>query len=71
MRKYSPLRMLASALAQPWAWRVLSGAVTAQQLTENLAGERLQISADEVRAVTPLAQSPQQYWAERSARPWV
>jgi aryl-alcohol dehydrogenase-like predicted oxidoreductase len=56
---------LAAALAQPWATVVLSGAVTRAQLDENLA-------ALTVGPLPPLrlAEAPDDYWAERSARPW-
>jgi aryl-alcohol dehydrogenase-like predicted oxidoreductase len=62
---------MAAALAQPWAWRVLSGAVTTQQLAQNLAGEHLHLTLDDVRAVTQHAQAPGDYWAERSGRGWT
>jgi aryl-alcohol dehydrogenase-like predicted oxidoreductase len=61
---------VAAALAQPWAWRVLSGAVTVSQLNENLGGEVLHLDSGTVSALTQGAQSPEQYWAERSRRPW-
>jgi aryl-alcohol dehydrogenase-like predicted oxidoreductase len=56
---------IAAALAQPWAGVVLSGAVTAQQVQENVA-------ALTVGDVPPLdlAEPPAAYWAERAARPW-
>jgi aryl-alcohol dehydrogenase-like predicted oxidoreductase len=60
----------AAALAQPWAWRVLSGAVTTDQLAQNLAAEALSLAPGEVAAVIRLAQPPEEYWAQRSARRW-
>jgi aryl-alcohol dehydrogenase-like predicted oxidoreductase len=56
---------LAAALAQPWATVVLSGAVTRAHLDENLA-------ALAVGPLPPLglAEPADDYWAERSARPW-
>jgi aryl-alcohol dehydrogenase-like predicted oxidoreductase len=56
---------LATALAQPWASVVLSGAVTRPQLAANLA-------ALTVSPLPPLdlAESPGVYWAARAARPW-
>ncbi|GLY31969.1 aldo/keto reductase [Kineosporia sp. NBRC 101731] len=57
----------AAALAQPWAWRVLSGAVTTQQLRANLGAAAL----DLVQDLTGLAQPSQEYWAQRSARAWA
>jgi aryl-alcohol dehydrogenase-like predicted oxidoreductase len=62
---------IAAALAQPWAWRVLSGAVTTGQLAENLAGEQLPLGAEAVSAlITRSAQAPAQFWAERASRRW-
>jgi aryl-alcohol dehydrogenase-like predicted oxidoreductase len=71
---------VAAALAHPWAWRVLSGAVTVEQLTENLGGGRLRLDAhpdgepDTAERLVELiarADPPERYWAERSARPWT
>jgi aryl-alcohol dehydrogenase-like predicted oxidoreductase len=62
---------IAAALAQPWAWRVLSGAVTVQQLEENLAGENLRLTTTDIDEVTQRAQAPNEYWAERSGRSWT
>jgi aryl-alcohol dehydrogenase-like predicted oxidoreductase len=56
---------LAAALANPWATVVLSGAVTRQELDENLAA----LTVGELPALD-LAESPDSYWAARSARPW-
>lgn len=54
------------ALGQPFADVVLSGAVTAEQLASNLAAR---VPADGTD-VAPLAEPPERYWSERSARPW-
>ena len=69
-----PLDQLATAaaLAQPWAWRVLSGAVTVEQLASHIAAERIRATdlvayADRLAA---LAESPEDYWSARSARGW-
>ena len=59
-----------AALAQPWAWRVLSGAVTTGQLVENLAGERLDLDPDTLSTLTASALPPGQYWSERASRKW-
>jgi aryl-alcohol dehydrogenase-like predicted oxidoreductase len=56
---------LAGALANPWASVVLSGAVTQQQLLANLAA----LTVGRLPALD-LAESPGDYWAARSARPW-
>jgi aryl-alcohol dehydrogenase-like predicted oxidoreductase len=56
---------MAAALANPWATVVLSGAVTRQQLHQNLAALTVGPLAE-----LGLAESPGAYWAARSARPW-
>jgi aryl-alcohol dehydrogenase-like predicted oxidoreductase len=56
---------LAAALANPWASVVLSGAVTQPQLLANLAA----LTVGRLPALD-LAESPGDYWAARSARPW-
>jgi aryl-alcohol dehydrogenase-like predicted oxidoreductase len=57
---------IAAALAQPWISVVLSGAVSVEQLTSNLR------ALDAVAVAIPgMAEPPEQYWAERSARPWT
>lgn len=61
----------AAALDQPWAGRVLSGAVSPEQVASNLAGASLGLP-DEVRqALGALAEEPRAYWAARSQRPWT
>jgi len=57
---------LAAALAQPWASVVLSGAVTIPQLDENLTALTVGPLPD-----LGLAEAPDAYWVERSARPWL
>lgn len=55
------------ALGRPFADVVLSGAVTPEQLASNLAARVPAAGAEDVAA---LAEPPERYWAERSARPW-
>ncbi|HEX3489787.1 MAG TPA: aldo/keto reductase [Streptosporangiaceae bacterium] len=57
---------LAAALARPWATVVLSGAVTPEQLADNLAALKVGPLPD-----LNLAEAPAAYWAERAARPWL
>ncbi|MBT0771707.1 aldo/keto reductase [Kineosporia sp. J2-2] len=61
---------IAAALAQPWAWRVLSGAVTTAQLGANLGAAGLALGPGTVEHLTGLAQDPAEYWSQRSARAW-
>lgn len=60
---------LAAALAQPWAAVVLSGAATVAHLHANLAA--LQIRSAAAADLAPLAETPDTYWAARSALPWA
>ncbi|MFC4944372.1 aldo/keto reductase [Pseudonocardia sp. GCM10023141] len=60
---------IAAALAQPWAWRVLSGAVDAGQVVSNAAAADLaEVPLDELGA---LAEPAADYWAARGKRAWV
>ena len=61
----------AAALAQPWAWRVLSGAVDPAQVASNAAAEGLVVPAEVADELATLAEDPQAYWTARSARPWA
>ena len=59
---------MATALAQPWADVVLSGAVTAEQLAENLAAQHLEPVAH--GGLKALAVPPLEYWAQRGRLEW-
>ncbi|MCS5717811.1 aldo/keto reductase [Herbiconiux sp. CPCC 205763] len=69
-RDEQPLEGLAigAAVAHPWADIVLSGAVTRKQLRVNLEAKAPAVSEERLEA---LAEPPEQYWAERAARPWA
>ena len=58
---------LAAALQQPWADIVLSGATIQEHLHSNLNALNIK---ENLTALTPLAQTPETYWGERSALPW-
>ena len=62
---------IAAALAQPWAWRVLSGAVDPAQVASNAEAADLAVPAAVVAELAGLAEDPQAYWSARSARPWT
>jgi aryl-alcohol dehydrogenase-like predicted oxidoreductase len=62
---------IAAALAQPWAWRVLSGAVIPDQLHSNLRATCLTLPAGTLAELATLAEPPQAYWTARSRRPWT
>jgi aryl-alcohol dehydrogenase-like predicted oxidoreductase len=61
---------IATALTQPWADVVLSGAVTEEQLRSNLAGAEVELSDGDLDALAELAQPPDLYWERRSKLPW-
>jgi aryl-alcohol dehydrogenase-like predicted oxidoreductase len=61
---------IAAALAQPWAWCVLSGAVDAAQVASNAAAAALSLPADVLDALGAVAEEPGAYWSARSARAW-
>lgn len=62
---------LAAALAQPWASRVLSGAVTVDQLASNLAAARVDLPEAVLDELATVAEDPPAYWRARSARAWT
>ena len=57
---------IAAVLAQPWVSVVLSGAASVNQLASNLRA--VDVAAAEV---PDIAESAEEYWAARSARPWT
>lgn len=61
---------LASALAQPWADVVLSGAATVAQLHSNLGALDEETRLDDDRLST-FALDPLTYWSQRAALPWT
>jgi aryl-alcohol dehydrogenase-like predicted oxidoreductase len=61
---------IAAALAQPWAWCVLSGAVDATQVASNAAAAGVSLPADVLSALDTVAEEPGSYWSARSARAW-
>ncbi|AEA25170.1 aldo/keto reductase [Pseudonocardia benzenivorans] len=65
---------IAVALARPWAWRVLSGAVDPQQLRSNAAAANVDLRAVDtsiLEELAALAVPAEEYWATRSARSWT
>jgi aryl-alcohol dehydrogenase-like predicted oxidoreductase len=61
---------LGSALAQPWADVVLSGAVRTWQLESNVGATAITIPDETSVALRSLAMTSEEYWRERSALPW-
>ncbi|MDO8108429.1 aldo/keto reductase [Isoptericola sp. b441] len=62
---------VAAALAQPWAWRVLSGAATPAQLASHVAAADVALDPGLLEAAMAAAEDSSAYWAARSARPWT
>ncbi|WP_433280466.1 aldo/keto reductase [Pseudonocardia xinjiangensis] len=67
-----PLDQLAlgAALAQPWAWSVLSGGVTPAQVESNAAAAAVQLPEDVLAELGELAEDPKTYWSARASRAW-
>jgi aryl-alcohol dehydrogenase-like predicted oxidoreductase len=61
---------IAAALARPWAWCALSGAVHPDQLASNVAAADLVLGDDLLAELDAVAEDPREYWAARSARSW-
>jgi len=60
----------AAALAQPWVWRVLSGAVDPLQVESNAAAAAVVLPPGVLSELGALAEEPGAYWSARSARAW-
>jgi aryl-alcohol dehydrogenase-like predicted oxidoreductase len=61
---------IAAALAQPWAWRVLSGAVNPAQVASNAAAAAVALPSDVLDELGSLAEDAPTYWSARAARAW-
>jgi aryl-alcohol dehydrogenase-like predicted oxidoreductase len=61
---------IAAALAQPWTWCVLSGAVDPLQVASNAAAAGVPLTADALAELGTLAEDAATYWSTRSARAW-
>jgi aryl-alcohol dehydrogenase-like predicted oxidoreductase len=61
---------IAAALAQPWAWRVLSGAVDPVQVASNVAAAAVSLPPGVQAGLDTLAEDAHDYWSDRSARAW-
>jgi aryl-alcohol dehydrogenase-like predicted oxidoreductase len=61
---------IAAALAQPWTWCVLSGAVDPAQVASNAAATAVSLPADALTELDALAEAPTAYWSARAARGW-
>jgi aryl-alcohol dehydrogenase-like predicted oxidoreductase len=61
---------IAAALARPWAWCVLSGAVHPDQLASNVAATDLVLGETALAELDAVVEDPAEYWAARSARSW-
>lgn len=61
---------IATALAQPWANVILSGATTPDQLVSNRGALTLDVPNAAVDELLGLAELPTDYWQTRSRLPW-
>ena len=61
---------MAAALAQPWAFRVLSGAVSPEQVLSNAGAAALTLPTGVLQELSTLTQPSSAYWAARSRRDW-
>ena len=61
---------IAAALAQPWAWCVLSGAVDPAQVASNAAATAVHLPPDVLAELAGLAEEPAAYWSARGTRAW-
>nr|WP_297424522.1 aldo/keto reductase [uncultured Actinotalea sp.] len=62
---------VAVALAQPWVWRVLSGAATPEHLASHVAASGVDLDPGVLTEAVRAAEDPGDYWAARSARAWT
>ncbi|MFF3326382.1 aldo/keto reductase [Streptomyces sp. NPDC002889] len=62
---------LAVILREPWASIVLSGAVTAVQLSSNLHAAVVDLDHEQLGRLADMAEKPSDYWRERAALPWT
>lgn len=61
---------MAALLARPWVDMVLSGAGTVEQLDANHRALDIRLSADDIRQLDGLAESPEVYWKTRGNLEW-
>ncbi|MBB2891540.1 aldo/keto reductase [Flexivirga oryzae] len=62
---------MATALAAPWADHVLCGAVTTEQVERARAAAAFVLPGESIVAARAVPQDAEQYWHDRSARPWA
>jgi len=61
---------LAYAMEQPWADVVLSGAISVEQLRDNLAAADLRLDDEARHELQAMAVPAEQYWRERASLAW-
>ena len=61
---------LAAVLQNPWVDVVLSGAASVLHLEQNLAAQGIILDEDAEETFVGMSETPEEYWATRSALPW-
>jgi len=61
---------LEAVIAQPWVYTVLSGAASVDHLQSNSAAASIKIDEAAMSQLSALAETPDDYWATRSALAW-
>lgn len=61
---------LSAILAQPWVDTVLSGAASVEHLVSNASAVSLQMTEEVLNELAAIAETPEQYWATRTALSW-
>ncbi|MGW5362318.1 aldo/keto reductase [Actinopolymorpha pittospori] len=61
---------LAAVLHEEWAGLVLSGAVTTDQLADNLSATHVRLDGEAREQLATLAEPAEAYWRDRGSLPW-
>ena len=61
---------LEAVIEQPWVYTVLSGAASVDHLQSNNAAASIKIDEAAMSQLSALAETPDDYWATRSALAW-
>jgi aryl-alcohol dehydrogenase-like predicted oxidoreductase len=70
LAKKTTIDALATALNQPWATVVLSGAATVEHVQSNVAALKVKWDEETAASLTNLNEEPATYWETRSRLEW-